>query len=69
MKYIKPVVKVKKIKLNQFFSGKSTRNSLSGFPDLFQANPVFAVYPPDTGTAGLKDKIYSSNLPISLERA
>lgn len=50
MKYIKPTVKVRKIKLNRFLSRWSPRDS-------FLSEPVlFAIYLPDTGSAGLKDR-------------
>lgn len=58
--YIKPSIKVKKIKLNSFLYSGRLRSPFSNFNEFFMNQPVFAIYPPNSGTAGLKDKKFLS---------
>jgi hypothetical protein len=68
MKYLKPSIKVKKIKLNSFLYSGRSKNPFSSFSDFFTVQPAFGITPPDTGSAGLKDrgikaKLFQPQLP------
>ncbi|OGH12126.1 MAG: hypothetical protein A2776_01175 [Candidatus Levybacteria bacterium RIFCSPHIGHO2_01_FULL_40_10] len=67
-RYVKPSIKVRKLRLNNFLTSQYI-NPFSGLGDFLQIGTVFAesggnISPPGTGTAGLKDQGFRSRLGL-----